>query len=284
MKKLLLFSSILAFSIFTNCKKKTVDPVPASTTTTTANTTTNTSQFGKTSGISSNGTITPLTTKAYYQGSIYMIEGVDAGVTFTIDASFPNGQPTKSSTEDLAKSTFSLYYSTSSYGLVANSGTANIVVSDTAITVTFTDAVFTNKTTTIKYSGQLIISTKTTTGGSGTATVSGTTSNLMIISSTSSSTGAYSITGMIAGTQNSVMLLFTNGKPTTNSTEDLSSSSKINIAYNTSSTQYLSKAGTATISLNSSGDVTVTFTNATLYDTNNSNSTLAMSANITATK
>jgi len=211
-----------------------------------------------------------------------MIEGVDAGLTFTINASFPNGKPTKSSTKDLATSTFSLYYTTSSYSLIANSGTANIVVSYTAITVTFTNAVFTNKTTTIKYSGQLIISTKTTSGGSGIATVSGTSSNLIVTSATSSSTGAYSITGMISGTSNSVMLLFPSGKPTANSTENLSSSNKIYVAYNTSNDQYISKNGTATIAIASSGDITVAFTNATVSDM--SNNALTISANITATK
>jgi hypothetical protein len=280
MKKNILLIALSSFIIFTNCKKKTDDPAPVITAP--AN------PFGTTSGISSNGKITPLTTTAYSSTGAYIIEGTNK--TDTLDVTFPNGMPTKSSTVDLSKSDISIEYYSSTSDFTATSGTANIVVGDTIITVTFTDAVFSDGTTTTKYSGQLIVSSKKTTivtptyDGTGTATVGGTTSDLLIISSTSSSTGAYSITGMIAGTQNSVLLLFTNGKPTTSSTEDLSSSDKIKIAYNTSSTQYISKAGTATISVSTDGAVTVTFTNATLFDTNNSNTTIAMSANITATK
>jgi hypothetical protein len=280
MKNLLLFSSILAFSLFTNCKKKSNDPAPVATTVPkTVTKTPPTTQFGTTSGISSNGKITPVTTKSYYQGSIYTIEGIDAGETFTIDAEFPNGQPTKSLTIDLATSTFNLFYVTMSSDLKANSGTANVVVSDTAIIITFMNAVFTDLATTMKYtySAQLIVPIKTTTGGS--ITIGGNTSTLLYVEASGDGTG-YSISGYTS-TDDFFAANF-NTMPTATVTEDLSkgSTNNINLSYSASNSNYTLTpvSGSATTTVNGTS-ITVTFTNAVFTD-GNGNETKTISGTI----
>jgi hypothetical protein len=271
---------VLSSLFLTSCKKKS-DPSPAASTT---------DPYGSTNVLIYNGVSTPLSTSHATSGNTYSITGTaTTGSAQYIIALFNGGQPQKSSTEDLSKSTvIQLMYTSANMQLTATSGTANIVVGDTSITVYFTNATFTNTLgASLQFSGQIIVSTKIptgTTGGttpttttSGSLTLNGTTSALTV--QTLSAYGVYNISGTTS-TYNTISATLYSGKPTASSTYNLATSSNISLSYTDVSTYitYTATSGTATVSVVGTA-ITISFTNA-VFTAQNPTSTIQLSASL----
>jgi|GEM_PF-2496247 hypothetical protein len=89
----------------------------------------------------------------------------------------------------------------------------------------------------------------------------------------------YSIDGKASTTSDEYMsAIFNNGKPTKNSTEDLSTSTTLQLVYTTTNT-YRATQGTATVIITDSS-ITVTFKNVTFTDSKN-NTTIQYSGQLT---
>jgi hypothetical protein len=147
MKKIFLIGTALTLLVFTNCKKKHNDPAPVVTTTPTNGGTNGGTSSATTSGSLTigTGTATPLSIITFSQGGVYGLSGVINNTQTSITADFFNGKPTASSTEDLSNSTkIALLYNSNNVSYSPHAGTVNVTVNGTALTVSFTNLVFTD--------------------------------------------------------------------------------------------------------------------------------------------
>lgn len=96
------------------------------------------------------GSPSKLTVQAMSLGSAYSLSGYTSSYA-SLKANFYSGKPTSSSTQDFSKEpTLTLLYDSGSNSYTAISGTATVTVSGTAITVAFTNVVFSDLGTTPK--------------------------------------------------------------------------------------------------------------------------------------
>jgi len=164
MKKIILLTILSTAIAFTSCKKKSDEPTPASSNNTTGNPSTGgggTTTPATTSGSLTigSGSATNLTVQTVSMGA-YVLMGTTSSGTTALSASFFT-KPTASSTINLSETTtFLLSYTSGSNSYLASSGTANVTVSGTATTVSFTNVVFTNvsNSSTVTLSGSLYTS------------------------------------------------------------------------------------------------------------------------------
>jgi len=275
MKNSLLVNVILTLLLLTNCSKKPEVPSPQ--------TKTPVSNISEMS--SSNGSKMTLSTIQETSGNVYSIKGiVDTGFFQSMAAIFQNGKPTSNFTQDLSKSNdITLEYATSTTSQIAFSGTVNVIVDDTSITVSFINILFKDNVSgdTTKYSGQLCVNTNYNgVFPHGIISIDQTTYT-GYLTVTTSNTNGYTIIGSYL---NNMRLNFTfSTKPTISSNEDLSSSSsKIALSFEKDSVTYFATSGAVAITVDNT-NITPSFTNLK-FITPNSSDTLVISAFATALK
>jgi len=284
MKKLILFSILSTFVFFTNCKKKSDEPTPNSSSQTT---------IKNENILIDNGSTMQLNTKLFSKQSRYEIVGYATSGAYQsiLVRSTSSSAFTTSATVDLSStSILQLSYTNASGVYYANSGTAELIVSDTATYILFTNIVFKKSDAsniTVQYSGQLSINANTPEAATTepTAVTTGSVfydgANRTLNVNININPNQYSLDGRYSNL--TLGATFFPERPQSSRTVDLSSTtSGLSLSYTNGLSFYKAVSGTANITVNGTA-LTVSFTNA-VFKQNNSTTTTTVTGSLSTSK